>query len=94
MLNIQIINDITKLTGVKTGKCYQIKICVNNCWKIEREIGFLDRLTPHSLHIFDAPFLLQDDEAWFGKKPFRTYYGAKYVGGFSDHLPVYMDLKF
>jgi len=54
----------------------------------------LSHTTPHSLHIFDAPFLLQDDEAWFGKKPFRTYYGAKYVGGFSDHLPVYMDLKF
>ncbi len=54
----------------------------------------LSKTTPHSLHIFDAPFLLQDDEAWFGKKPFRTYYGAKYLGGFSDHLPVYMDFKF
>lgn len=54
----------------------------------------LSRTTPHSLQIFDAPFLLQDDEAWFGQKPFRTYYGAKYIGGFSDHLPVYMDLKF
>lgn len=50
--------------------------------------------TPHSMHIFDAPFLMQDDEAWFGKKPFRTYYGAKYIGGFSDHLPVYMDINF
>lgn len=50
--------------------------------------------TPHSLHIFDAPFLLQDDEAWFGKKPFRTYYGAKYLGGFSDHLPIYTDFRF
>ena len=54
----------------------------------------LAHTTPHSLHIFDAPFLLQDDEAWFGKKPFRTYYGAKYIGGFSDHLPVYMDFIF
>jgi hypothetical protein len=54
----------------------------------------LSKTTPHSLHIFDAPFLLQDDEAWFGKKPFRTYYGSKYLGGFSDHLPVYMDFKF
>jgi hypothetical protein len=50
--------------------------------------------TPHSLQIFDAPFLLQDDEAWFGRKPFRTYYGAKYIGGFSDHLPVFMDFNF
>jgi len=54
----------------------------------------LEHTTPHSLRIFSAPFLLQDDEAWFGKKPFRTYYGAKYIGGFSDHLPVYMDFKF
>jgi predicted extracellular nuclease len=54
----------------------------------------LSHTSTHSLHIFDAPFLLQDDEAWFGKKPFRTYYGAKYIGGFSDHLPVYMDFKF
>ena len=54
----------------------------------------LSHTTPHGLHIFDAPFLLQDDEAWFGKKPFRTYYGAKYIGGFSDHLPVYVDFKF
>jgi hypothetical protein len=50
--------------------------------------------TPHGMQIFDAPFLLQDDEMWFGQKPFRTYYGAKYIGGFSDHLPVYMDLTF
>jgi len=54
----------------------------------------LSHTTPHGLQIFDAPFLLQDDEAWFGKKPFRTYSGAKYIGGYSDHLPVYMDLKF
>lgn len=48
--------------------------------------------TPHSVHILDAPFLLQDDDVWFGKKSFRTYNGLKYLGGFSDHLPIYMDL--
>lgn len=57
-------------------------------------VPLLSRTSPHGMQIFEAPFLLQDDEAWFGKKPFRTYYGAKYIGGFSDHLPVYMDLKF
>ncbi len=50
--------------------------------------------SPHSAHILDAPFLLQPDDAWFGQKPFRTYFGAKYIGGFSDHLPIYMDLTF
>lgn len=47
---------------------------------------------PHSIHILDAPFLLQTDDAWFGEKPFRTYNGPKYLGGFSDHLPIYMDI--
>lgn len=53
--------------------------------------GFHTR--PHWVQIMDAPFLLQKDESWFGQKPFRTYFGAKYTGGFSDHLPIYMDLK-
>lgn len=57
-------------------------------------LPMLSHTTPHGMHILDAPFLLQDDEAWFGKKPFRTYYGARYLGGFSDHLPVYTDFKF
>jgi hypothetical protein len=50
--------------------------------------------TPHSARVFNAPALLQRDEAWLGYKPFRTYYGAAYIGGFSDHLPVYTDLFF
>ncbi|MFZ4547307.1 MAG: endonuclease [Bacteroidales bacterium] len=54
----------------------------------------LSHTSPHGMQIFDAPFLLQDDEVWFGKKPFRTYYGAKYIGGFSDHLPIYADFNF
>jgi predicted nucleic acid-binding Zn ribbon protein len=43
-------------------------------------------------HIFSAGFLLQEDERNLGEKPFRTYSGPKYIGGFSDHLPVYIDL--
>lgn len=42
--------------------------------------------------IFNADFLFQEDEKYLGIKPFRTYYGNKYIGGFSDHLPVYVDL--
>ena len=43
------------------------------------------------VHIFDADFLLADDLKYLGKQPFRTYIGMKYNGGFSDHLPVYLD---
>ncbi|MFT3992792.1 MAG: hypothetical protein QM660_00690 [Dysgonomonas sp.] len=43
--------------------------------------------------IYNAEFLLTDDSKKYrGKKPFRTYIGYKYLGGFSDHLPIYMDL--
>lgn len=42
--------------------------------------------------IFSAPFLLERDAKYMGMKPFRTYYGMKYIGGFSDHLPVYADI--
>lgn len=36
----------------------------------------------------DSPFLLEDDTKFGGKKPFRTYNGMRYIGGFSDHLPL------
>ena len=47
-----------------------------------------------SFHIFDAPFLLEQDEKNMGLKPNRTYNGFTYHGGFSDHLPVYVDVQF
>ncbi len=47
-----------------------------------------------SFHIFDAPFLLEKDEKNMGSKPNRTYNGFTYHGGFSDHLPVYVDITF
>ncbi len=44
-------------------------------------------------HIFDAEWLLEDDPTHLGYKPFRTYNGMRYNGGFSDHLPIYIDLS-
>ena len=41
-----------------------------------------------SCEIGDLPFLLQDDEKYGGKKPFRNYLGPRYLGGYSDHLPL------
>ncbi|MCK5823304.1 MAG: endonuclease [Bacteroidales bacterium] len=44
-------------------------------------------------HVFKADFLLEKDDSYYGLRPFRTYLGFKYHGGFSDHLPVYLDLQ-
>ncbi len=45
------------------------------------------------IHIFKPDFLVEDDIKNTGTKPYRTYSGYKYIGGFSDHLPTYIDLK-
>jgi predicted extracellular nuclease len=44
-------------------------------------------------HIFHPSFLLEKDKSNVGFKPKRTYNGFKYNGGFSDHLPVYIDIN-
>lgn len=41
--------------------------------------------------IFKADFLMEEKENGI-MMPFRTFFGPKYLGGFSDHLPVYVDI--
>lgn len=36
--------------------------------------------------------LMEADETWGGQKPYRTFRGPSYAGGYSDHLPVVMNL--
>lgn len=43
-------------------------------------------------NIFSAAWLLEKDEKYAGFRPKRTYLGYQYHGGFSDHLPVYLDI--
>ena len=45
-------------------------------------------------YIFSPDFLLREEKSSGVKRPYRTYYGPRYIGGFSDHLPVYADLEF
>ena len=43
-------------------------------------------------HIFKAPFLMEQNESGLSI-PNRSYIGMKYHGGYSDHLPIYLDLE-
>ncbi len=45
------------------------------------------------LTIFKPDFLMKKDPKYPGLSPFATYHGYKYQGGFSDHLPILLDLK-
>jgi hypothetical protein len=50
--------------------------------------------SPGMLTIFKPDFLLKKDPKYPGLSPFPTYRGYRYQGGFSDHLPVLLDLGF
>jgi len=44
-------------------------------------------------HIFDPTFLMESEGKYKGN-PFRTYAGERYLGGYSDHFPVYVILTY
>jgi len=86
--------DSGKVTTVKGTKA-------NGTHKYQAEWGYLDQvlvsdsLVPllASIRVCDNAFLLQPDKTWFGEKPFRTYNGMVWQGGYSDHLPVVMTIR-
>ena len=43
--------------------------------------------------IFDEKYLTEFKGKYKGT-PYRTYAGRKYIGGYSDHFPVYIQLKY
>ena len=49
---------------------------------------------PQDARIVHDDMLLTDDLTYHGKKLNRTFVGPKYYGGFSDHLPVVLLLRY
>lgn len=49
---------------------------------------------PADAHIVHDDMLLTEDPSYHGQKLNRTYVGPKYYGGFSDHLPVTLLLRY
>lgn len=52
------------------------------------------RTSAEGATILNLPFLQEEDTRYLGLQPFRTYAGMKYQGGYSDHLPVYIDFYY
>ena len=50
--------------------------------------GFADGFLRVREEVFADPLLLEEDKAFGGTKPRRTFVGPRYTGGVSDHLPV------
>ncbi len=60
-------------------------------WELIDLFFVSDSLVQSRMSILRVPFLLKDDGA--GQKPLRTYSGPRYLGGVSDHCPVWLDVK-
>jgi len=77
--------------------------------KYQGEWGFLDQAWVNdemladdealsNVRVLDAgpvayPFMLTEDNTHLGHRPLRSYYGYKYEGGYSDHLPIKVDIS-
>ncbi len=46
---------------------------------------------PNAVGVFDAPWLLTKNAAG-NAVPLRTFQGPAYKGGYSDHLPIFLDI--
>jgi exonuclease III len=82
---------------------YQVRGIGTICYKQKCDVfdqmilspGLCDSPTLHyqagSANIY-KPIRLQSQEEKYAGEPLRTYGGKKYLGGFSDHYPVYLTL--
>lgn len=96
LMNVDLYNPMEKLLTVHEGS-----LNYKGEWNLFDQIIFSINFFNYkkgthsfaSADIFNDHFLTQ----WKGRYtgiPFRTYAGRKYLGGYSDHYPVYVKLKF
>lgn len=62
-------------------------------WNTLDHLIVTGNMLPARGRVFMSEWLLEKDNTYGGYKPFRTYLGPRYLGGYSDHLPVFVDLN-
>ncbi len=86
------LHKLYNLTSRLVGKKFSYKF--HGVGEILDQVFVSGSLINSTVDIADFAFLLEPDLKYVGKKPFRTYLGYKYLGGFSDHLPVVLSIPF
>jgi hypothetical protein len=93
--------DLFNLMGIRNKQHPEGTLKFRNQWSTFDQIivsGILIKglaglkAGPQNAGIFHPSFLLEEDNTYFGKKLYRTYSGPGYHGGFSDHLPVMVEI--
>ena len=89
------LSDLSANKGIGTYKYMGVWEMIDQVivseWLIKCSKGFYTNAG--LLRIFSPDFLLRRDPSYPGFTPFSTYRGYSYQGGFSDHLPVILDLR-
>lgn len=73
----------------KVGGSYKYQ----GSWDSIDQIFVSPALSQSRAFIANLPFLLEEDTKYGGLQPSRTYIGYKYHHGYSDHLPVILQLE-
>jgi predicted extracellular nuclease len=61
-------------------------------WNMLDQIIYAGMAAPNPWRMADFGIFKEEFLLYKGKSPNRTYGGNNYYGGYSDHLPVYLDL--
>ena len=105
----KVLGAVAPKSGVQAKKLYNLMDGrKEGTYRYRGEWGILDQLIVSGFllqghdsmrtsydkaQILKYPFLLEEDEKYGGNIPSRTYWGKKYHGGYSDHLPVCVDFE-
>ena len=84
---LQVMGYGLSVTGYGTHKYQGRWECIDHFYVSEA----IDSVS--NAHVYDAEWIQEPDEKYLGLKPKRTYNGFTYQNGFSDHLPVILDLR-
>lgn len=65
----------------------------DGAWELIDLFFVTPALVSARMEILQIPFLQTSDSAHAGTKPLRTYSGPRYLGGVSDHCPVWLTIR-
>ena len=63
-------------------------------WELIDMFFVSETLLQADMDILYIPFLQTRDKSATGTKPLRTYSGPRYLGGVSDHCPIWLSVEF
>ena len=66
----------------------------DGAWELIDMFFVSEECLPAQMKILQIPFLLTKDTGHAGTKPLRTYSGPRYIGGVSDHCPIWINLLY